>query len=171
MSTSPFTLPQRGLSAGHPKQLARFLTQSALVIESKTNRDQVMEFFYLVGMADEEKSLVAKRREIDDLVVHVVNNPHNDRLIKDAVSQMKDYFDSLPENVLDPRENSTKIAAARKKAKRIKEGTEARKKREAFLSATSSSSESDTPSRPDYDLRVDVRQEKNLKEVKYAIRC
>ncbi|KAG8896513.1 hypothetical protein FRC01_011746, partial [Tulasnella sp. 417] len=123
-------------------------------------------------MADEEKSLMGKRSEIDDLVVHVVNNPHDDRVIKDAVSQMKDYFDSLPENVEDPREKSSKIAAAWKKSNRLKEGTEARKKGEAFLSAaSSSSSESDTPSRPDYDLRVDVRQEKNLKEVKYAISC
>ncbi|KAG8902729.1 hypothetical protein FRC01_009486, partial [Tulasnella sp. 417] len=140
-------------------------------IESKTNRDQVIEFFYLVGMADDEKSLVDKRHEIDDLVVNVVKNPHDDGVIKNAVSQMKEYFDDLPKSV-DPREKSSKIAAAWKKSNRLKEGTEARKKGEAFLSTTSSSnSETDTPSRPDYALRVDVRQEKNLKEVKYAIRC
>lgn len=55
MSEIPFTLPANGLAICDPRQLGRYLCQCILVIESKANRDLVVDFFYLVGMADNER--------------------------------------------------------------------------------------------------------------------
>ncbi|KIO18278.1 hypothetical protein M407DRAFT_11962 [Tulasnella calospora MUT 4182] len=170
MSTEPFTLPAAGLVTCDPGVLTRCLVRCFLVVESKVNRDQVIEFFYLVGMADEQKSLGGVRYEIDELVIDVAKDPKNEEVVGKAVRRMQEHLDSLGETS-DPRKQSSGIAKVWKKSKLLREGTEVRRKGEMVISETSSDPQSNTPAPPDYNLRVDVRQEKNLKQVIYAIRC
>ncbi|KAG9032700.1 hypothetical protein FS837_002654 [Tulasnella sp. UAMH 9824] len=142
------------------------------------NRDQVIEFFYLVGMADEARPLDSVRFEIDELVVGVAKNPQDEEFVGEAVRKMQEHLDSLSDGS-DPRKKSSGIAKAWKKSKLLREGTEARKQGERVLSEaseqalsdTSSSSQSNASAQGDYSLRVTVRQENRLHVVKYAIRC
>lgn len=63
MTTGSFTLSAGGLAMCDPAVLTRCLVQCILVVQSKVNRDQVIEFFYLVGMADEAGPLDSVRNE------------------------------------------------------------------------------------------------------------
>lgn len=133
MSADPFTLPAAGLATCDPGVLARCLVRCILVVQSRVNRDQVIEFFYLVGMADEERPLDSVRYEIDELVIGVAKNPQDEKFVGEAVRRMQEHLNSLPDGS-DPRKKTSGIAKAWKKSKLLREGTEARKQGERVLS-------------------------------------
>ncbi|KAG8945576.1 hypothetical protein FRC04_000710 [Tulasnella sp. 424] len=111
-----WTMPAGGIAICDPKDVARFLTRNYLVIESKANRDELVEFCHLVVLLDLKNKTISP--ELNNLVTNVMNNPQGGQVQK-AVTELKRYARSLEH---DPREGSTDVAKAWRKTKELRDG-------------------------------------------------
>ncbi|KAG8945568.1 hypothetical protein FRC04_000702 [Tulasnella sp. 424] len=99
-----------------PETVLRFLGKNYLVIESKANRDILVELCYLVVLLDSKHDRIPQR--LDTLVHDVMKDPQTGP-VEEAVSKLKEYAAGLDP---DPRTASSQVAKAWQETKKLREG-------------------------------------------------
>ncbi|KAG9022622.1 hypothetical protein FS837_006265 [Tulasnella sp. UAMH 9824] len=133
MTDEKWTMPTSGIAISDPKAVARFLCKHYLVMVSKANRDQLVEFCHLVVLLELKDRSIPE--DLLDLVNDVMKDPQPNQ-VQEAVQELNEYADSL---YPDPRKKSGDVADAWRRSKKIKEGKEVHKLDESLLSQSSSS--------------------------------
>lgn len=135
MTSDGFTMGASGIGPCDPAQVSRFLCKHYVVMVSKANRDELVEFCHLVVLLDLKNKSIPQ--DLGALVDCVMKNPQPNQ-VQEAVWKLKEYADSLRP---DPRKASSAVADAWRQSKKIREGKAVEKLDESLISQPPSSNE------------------------------
>ncbi|KIO18283.1 hypothetical protein M407DRAFT_160717 [Tulasnella calospora MUT 4182] len=92
MTSDGFTMGASGIGPCDPAQVSRFLCKHYVVMVSKANRDELVEFCHLVVLLDLKNKSIPQ--DLGALVDCVMKNPQPNQ-VQEAVWKLKEYADSL----------------------------------------------------------------------------